>query len=236
MKRKILFIVTSHDRKGATGQHTGFHLSEVTHAYDVFQKSDYHIEFASPRGGKAPVDALDMSDPLNHHYMEEREFVRGIEDTMRVEQARSDDYIALFFPGGHGAMWDFPENRAIQSLVREHYESGGVIGAVCHGPAAIVNVKSVSGEYLVDCKEVSAFTNDEERMARLDDVVPFSLETRLREHGAKFISASPFKECVAISDRLVTGQNPASATGVAQAMQATIAREHSRLQRLQRHG
>ena len=128
------------------------------------------------------------------------------------------DYSAVFFSGGHGTMWDFPDDPSVHAWVRQVYERGGVVAAVCHGPAALVNVRLSSGEFLVAGKEVSAFTDEEERAVRLESVVPFPLESILRAHGALFVESPNFESRVAVSQRLVTGQNPASATGVADAV------------------
>ncbi len=218
MKPSVLFIVTSHDRKGATGKHTGMHLAEVTHVYKIMDEAGYKVDFASPRGGKAPIDNLDMSDPITQHYMQDHEFIRAIEDTAKVASIDIAHYVAVYFPGGHGVMWDMSDHRDIKALIRDHYESGGVVGAVCHGVAALSNVTLSNGDYLVDSREVSCFTNEEERQIKLDDIVPFLLETRLWERGARIRTAPPFKKHISISDRLVTGQNPASAKGVGEAM------------------
>ena len=132
------------------------------------------------------------------------------------------DYDAVFFAGGHGTMWDFPDDATLSRVAAEIYEAGGVVGAVCHGPAGLVNLRRSNGEYLVDGKTVSAFTNAEEVAVGLTDVVPFLLETRLAERGATVITAPNFAAHHEVSERLVTGQNPASAAGVAERMVTLI--------------
>jgi putative intracellular protease/amidase len=137
---------------------------------------------------------------------------------MRLLIAAADAarYDAVFFSGGHGTMWDFPDDASVQGLIRAVYEHGGVIAAVCHGPAALVNARLSSGAFLVEGKEISSFTDEEEIAVKLEKVVPFALESTLRARGARFVEAPNFERKVAVSERLVTGQNPASATGVAE--------------------
>jgi putative intracellular protease/amidase len=140
-----------------------------------------------------------------------------------VADVDGEAYQAIFFADGHGTMWDFADDPAIPALTAGIYERGGVVGAVCHGPAALVNVRLSSGAYLVSGRDVSAFTNEEERAAGLAEVVPFLLESKLIERGARMRAAPNWQAMVVTSERLVSGQNPASATGVAEAMVALLA-------------
>lgn len=216
--RKILFVLTSHDQKGNTGQPTGFYLSEATHPHHVLTEAGYQIDFVSPKGGKAPVDGFDLSDPINKAFWENPDTRRAVETTKTPDQVRAEDYAAIFFAGGHGAMWDFPDDDRLARLTAAIYEQGGVVGAVCHGPAGLVNVKLHDGRYLVAGREVAGFTNDEERSVKLDRVVPFLLADKLAERGARPLAAPNFTSQVIVSDRLVTGQNPQSAQAVGEAM------------------
>ncbi len=220
MARKILIVVTSHDRKGE--QPSGYYLSEVTHPYSVFAKAGYDVDFVSPKGGKAPVDGFDLSDPLNAAFWNDSRTRGAVEDTKKPSDVRAEDYAAVFYAGGHAAMWDLPDDAALADVAARIYERGGVVGAVCHGPAGLVNVKRSDGRYLVAGKDVAAFTNDEERAVKLDGVVPFSLADRLTERGARHLGAPNFHAKVVVSERLITGQNPASAAGVAEAMVASL--------------
>ena len=215
---KILMVVTSHSQLGDTGRTTGFYLSEVTHPYKVFRQAGYLVDFVSPQGGKAPIDGLKKADQPSLVLLKSPDFKRAISNTKRPDQVRVGDYDAVFFAGGHGTMWDFPNNQKLQRLTAELYERGGTVGAVCHGPASLVNVKLSSGKYLVDGQPLAAFTNEEEEASGLTKVMPFLLETKLRSRGAYFLESPNFQKRVAIGDRLITGQNPASATGVAEAM------------------
>jgi putative intracellular protease/amidase len=209
--KKILFVVSSHDKKGSTGQPTGYYLSEVSHAWEVLKNAGYEIDFVSPKGGKAPVDGLNLNDATNKAFWEDKVYRNKVENTMKPSDVHPSDYQAIYYAGGHGTMWDFPENRAIADIATQIYENNGVIGAVCHGPAGLVNIKLSNGKYLVDGKRVNAFTNEEEAAAKLDTVVPFLLESKLIERGATFEKSGLWQPHVTVDGRLVTGQNPASA-------------------------
>lgn len=216
--QKVLIVVTSHDSLGDTGKSTGFYLSEASHPHDVFTQAGMEVDFVSPKGGKAPMDGVKLDDPVNKAFLENPQTLAKVENTLRPEQIDPKQYDAIFYAGGHGTMWDFPHNEKLAGIAAEIYEGGGVVGAVCHGPAGLVNIKLSDGKYLVAGKTVSAFTNEEEEAVGLTKVVPFLLESKLVERGAKFTKAANFEPHVAVSDRLVTGQNPASATGVGEAM------------------
>jgi putative intracellular protease/amidase len=218
MKTKVLFALTNHDRKGNTGQATGFYLPEAAHPYAVLAAAGVDIEFVSPKGGKAPPDGVDLSDPLNRAFLENAQIKHNIDNTRRPSQVSAGDYAAILFVGGHGTMWDFPNDAGLARLAAQIYESGGVVGAVCHGPAALVNLQLSDGSYLVAGKRVAAFTDDEERAVQLDKVVPFLLASTLQQRGARHVAADNWQANVVVDGRLVTGQNPASATGVGQEM------------------
>ena len=216
--KKVLFVLTSHDRKGT--KPSGYFLSEVTHPHHVLASAGFAIDFVSPKGGKAPADpdGFDLKDPINAKFWNDPALRSAVENTKTPSQVRAQDYAAIFYAGGHGTLWDFPDNRELAQLAAQLYERGGVIGAVCHGPAALVNIQLSNGRYLVAGKDVSAFTNDEERAVELDQVIPFFLADRLVERGARHHPAPLWQSKVVVSERLVTGQNPASATGVGEAL------------------
>ncbi|MEL6382860.1 MAG: type 1 glutamine amidotransferase domain-containing protein [Cyanobacteria bacterium J06626_18] len=222
MATKILIVLTSQDTLGDTGQETGFFLSEVSHPVAVFEQAGYAIDYVSPKGGKAPMTGVDREDPQNVTFLDDAGKMKQVANTLQPMQVVPSDYGAIFYAGGHGTMWDFPENSELAQLAATIYENGGVVGAVCHGPAGLVNVKLSSGEYLVAGKTVSSFTNEEEAAVELAEVVPFLLESKLIERDATHAKAANFQPKVVVSDRLVTGQNPASATGVAEAMVALM--------------
>ena len=215
-QKPVLMVLTSHAELGDTGKPTGFFLGELTHPLEVFEKAGVMVELASIKGGQPPVDGLDLDDPVNARYWNDPEFRAKLSATKRLADVNPNDYAGVYFSGGHGTMWDFPDDEAVQKTARALYEAGAPVGAVCHGPAALVNVKLSDGSYLVAGKEVSAFTNDEEGKVGLTKVVPFLLATKLEERGAKHLPAPDFEKQVVVSGRLVTGQNPASAAGVAE--------------------
>ena len=216
--KPVLVVLTSHAQMGDTGKPTGFFLGELTHPLEVFEKAGVPVELASIQGGEPPVDGLDLEDKINARYWNNPEFRAKLSATKKLSDLNPADYSAVFFSGGHGTMWDFPDDPSVQKFAREIYGAGAPVGAVCHGPAALVNVKLSDGTFLVAGKEVSAFTNSEEEKVGLTKVVPFLLATKLEERGAKHPGAPDFQKQVVASGNLVTGQNPASAAGVAEKM------------------
>lgn len=214
----ILIVMTSHGTQGETGQPTGFYLSEVTHPLAVFEAAGLAVEFASIQGGEPPVDGFDLDDETNARYWNDTGFRDRLRRTRPLADVEPADYAAIFFAGGHGAMWDFPDSAAVQDTTRAIWEQGGVVGAVCHGPAALVNVTLSDGTYLVAGRQVAAFTDAEEQAVGLTEVVPFLLSSTLAERGARMQPADDWTAQVVTDDRLVTGQNPQSATGVGEAL------------------
>lgn len=221
-KQRILFVLTSHDRKGAVGDiyasPSGFYLSEVSHPYFVLSQAGFDIDFVSPKGGKTHVDGLNLDDVDNACFWQDSALQAKTQHTLRPSDIVPQDYVAIFYAGGHATMWDFADNTELASIAGVIYDNGGVVAAVCHGPAGLVNITLSDGSYLVAGKILTAFTNSEERAVKLHDIVPFLLEDTLQARGASFVGADDFTANIIVSDRLITGQNPASARGVAQAM------------------
>lgn len=214
MDKKILFVITSHGTKGDTGEKTGYYLGEVAHPWEVLHKAGYEIDFVSPKGGTSPVDGFDLKDPVNKEFWENEKYKNKIDHSMKPSEVNPEEYKAIFYAGGHGAMWDFADNTELASIASQIYENGGVVAAVCHGPAGLVNIKLNNGKYLVDGKKINSFTNEEEAEVKLTHVVPFLLEDKLKERGAKF-EKSGLWQVYAVSDqRVITGQNPQSAKSV----------------------
>lgn len=213
MEEKVLFVVTSVGQMGSTEESTGYYLSEVTHPWKVLHDS-YDIDIVSPEGGKAPVDGFDLDDPINKEVWETDEFYNKVMNTMVPNEVHPDEYKGIFFAGGHGTMWDFPRCKELADIAVRIYENGGIVGAVCHGPAIFYNMRLSDGNYLIDGLKLTAFTNEEETQSGKAAIVPFLLESGLMERGAKFKKAAPFQPNVVIDRRVVTGQNPASATRV----------------------
>lgn len=224
--QKVLIVLTSHATLGDTGKETGFYLPEVTHPLYAFTKAGLTVDFVSPKGGKAPMVGIDLADPLNKAFLDDSEQVSRVENTLNPAQIDPAEYGAIFYAGGHGTMWDFADNQELSGIAAAIYEAGGIVGAVCHGPAALVNIKLSDGAYLVANKTVAAFTNEEEAAVGLTDIVPFLLEAKLIDRGANFTKVANFQACVVECDRLVTGQNPASAAGVGEKMVELMQNHH----------
>jgi putative intracellular protease/amidase len=217
--KKILMVLTSKDDLGGLRK-TGFYVPEAVHPYQIFKAQGYDIDFASPKGGMPPMDGFKTDNAEHVDFLEQN--CAKLENTLLPESINPTNYDAIFYVGGHGTMWDFPQNQALSSLAAKIYENDGVVAAVCHGPAGLLNIRLSNGKYLVDGKTVAAFTNAEEESVKLTQVVPFLLENQLIERGAKHVAAPNFEANVQTFERLVTGQNPASAKGVAQAVVALL--------------
>ena len=214
---KILLVLTSHSELGDTGKKTGFWLPELTHPYYEFKKAGYLIDVASIQGGIAPVDPKSLEEPdyANQRFLQDAELMAKVFTTLPVSKIDPTAYQAVVFAGGSGPMWDFPNNEHVNRVAAAIYENKGIVSAICHGPAALVDIKLSNGNYLISGKKVAAFTNEEEAELKLTHVIPFLLQDKLIERGAKHIHGKPWKENVVVDGRLITGQNPASATKVA---------------------
>jgi putative intracellular protease/amidase len=228
----VLLVLTNHGQLGDTGEATGFYLSEAAHPWQVFEAAGFPVQIASPKGGFAPVDpkSLELDDPANAAFWKKfgnKEGGRsGIAETQSLKTIRPADYSGIFFSGGHGTMWDFADSEAVQNVTAQIYDQGGAVGAVCHGPAALVNVKLRNGQPLVSGKKIATFTNEEEAAVKLTEVVPFLLESKLEEAGATVVPAANFQENAIRDGRLVTGQNPASAKKAATLMIEALNSKH----------
>lgn len=216
MNKRILFVLTSHATIGTEGKPTGAYLSEVTHPFDVLQHAGATIDFVSVKGGAVPLDGVDRKDPINAKYLDDTAFMQRLQTTAAPGDVDPTRYDAVFFAGGHGTMWDFPGATDLARIAGAVYDRGGVVAAVCHGPAGLLGVTLADGTPLVAGKRVAAFTNDEERAVGLAETVPFLLADALVAKGATHVPAANWQPQVVVSERLVTGQNPASAGGVAQ--------------------
>lgn len=220
---KVALILTSHDSLGDTGKPTGFYLPEAAHPWKVLSDAGYAVDLVSVRGGRPPMTGEDLTDPVQKAFLDDPEMARKLESTARPQDVSAAHYAAVVYVGGHGTMWDFPGNTDLAGLAREVYEAGGAVAAVCHGPAGLVDVTLSDGSHLVAGKNVTGFTNSEEAAVGLTDVVPFLLASALEERGAKHTGAADFSPHVVVDGRLVTGQNPASATGLGKALVEVLA-------------
>ncbi|MEW5250390.1 type 1 glutamine amidotransferase domain-containing protein [Microbulbifer discodermiae] len=208
---KVLVVVTSSGIMGASGKATGYELTELARPYYVFLANGFGVDIASPQGGQPPV-VIDRDDlgPFDYAFLNDPQAQYKVNYSIPIAQASAKDYQAIFFVGGKGTMFDFPNNTSIQVLVRDFYRSGKVIGAVCHGPAALVHVRMETGELLVAGRRISAFTNEEELFLIPDaeQHLPFLLEDRLRAQGAIMQPGPAYLEQVSVDGQLITGQNP----------------------------
>ncbi|MBP2199021.1 type 1 glutamine amidotransferase domain-containing protein [Pantoea cypripedii] len=212
--KPILCVVTSHPIRGDSGEPTGFALVELTHPLEVFEAAGIPVVIASLRGGHPPVDFFDLSDPVNARFWKDKTFREALADSRILGELNPTDYSAIFFAGGHGTMWDFAQNVDVQRFIREIWEQGGIVSAVCHGPAALVNATLSDGSYLVSGKKVAAFTDEEEAEVGYTNVVPYLLASTLKQRGALHQPAPNWSQNVVSEGNLITGQNPASAHGV----------------------
>jgi len=218
---RVLAVVTSANTMGSSGKATGYELTELARAYYVFQANGFEVDVASPQGGK-PTVVIDDDDLgiYDFAFLNDSIAQYKTSHTLAMEDVIAEDYEAVFFVGGKGAMFDFPNNKHIQSLVKKLYQADKVIGAVCHGPAALVNVTLDNGRSLLENKEVSGFTNDEELLLIPDaeTIFPFLLQDKLSAQGARFNEGAMYLEQVSHDKNLVTGQNPWSTWKMAETM------------------
>lgn len=234
-KKPILLVLTNHAKLGNTGKRTGFFLSEAAHPWEVFNKAGYPVTLGSPVGGFAPLDpkSYDLKDEANAAFWkksgsgEEKNNTLGVRDTKAIEDLNPADFSAVFFAGGHGTMWDFRTDKAIQRFTATVYEDGGAVGAVCHGPAALIDVKLTDGTPLVQGKKVAGFTNAEEEAVGLTKTVPYLLQSELEAAGATHVPGENFKENAVLDGRLATGQNPASAKKAAELLVEALEKAES---------
>ncbi|WP_101846852.1 type 1 glutamine amidotransferase domain-containing protein [Halobacillus sp. Marseille-P3879] len=210
MSKHILMVVTNHEKINQDTP-TGIWLSEFGEAYNEFKQHGYEITVASPKGGRSPVDPNSVSKDEPAEILDTKVF---LENTVPIDSISAESFDAVFLPGGHGTMFDFPDNQKLQQLLREFYEADKIVAAVCHGPSALAGVTLTNGEPLVKGKRVNAFTDAEEADTGLDQHMPFLLESRLRELGAVFQSAPNWSEHVEADGTLITGQNPQSTVAV----------------------
>jgi putative intracellular protease/amidase len=221
MAKKVLIVVSNAHAIGPRRRRTGIYLPEVAHPYAEFERAKYQVDFASLTGETPFLDALNLaSDPDNLVFLVGQGW-EAMQQAKKLSDVDVSAYDAIFVPGGLAPMVDMPEHPLLKQIMRETWERGAVVGAVCHGPVALLNVKLTSGEWLVKGKNITSFTNEEEsNYAKAD--VPFELETALTKQGAIFHAEAAWQANSIADGKLVTGQNPASAKGVAEKMIALL--------------
>lgn len=218
---KILMVLTSHDQLGNTGRKTGFWLEEGAAPYFVFRDAGVELTLASPKGGQPPIDPKsdlpENQTPAMARFKKDEAAQKAFAHTVRLAEVRAQDFDTVFYPGGHGPMWDLAEDPVSIALLEAFYNSGKPIALVCHSPGVLRHVK-YRGEPLVKGKHVTGFTDGEEEEVELTHVVPFLVEDELLQLGAIFEKKANWQPFSIIDGRLVTGQNPASSTVTAQAL------------------
>lgn len=213
-------VLTSHDKLGDTGRRTGFWLEEFAAPYYVFSDAGADVTLASPKGGQPPLDPRsdepDSQTDATRRFRADEEAQAKLANTEKLANVSAGDFDTVFYPGGHGPMWDLPDNPDSIALLEGFLADDKPIAAVCHAPAALVNVRAQDGSYLVVDRHVTGFADEEEAGVGLTDVVPFLLEDRLADRGAVYARGKAWGPHVEVDGRLVTGQNPASSTGTAE--------------------
>ena len=218
----ILMVLTSHDQMGDTGHKTGFWLEEFTAPYYVFRDAGANITIASPKGGKPPVDPNSEADEAltdtTRRFQEDAHAKESLASTKKLSDVDMNGFDAVFYPGGHGPMWDLVNDEKSVALIKAAYEQGQVIGAVCHAPAVFKNVEIKPGQNLVGGRKVTGFSNSEEEAVGLASIVPFLLEDMLKENTATYSKGDDWAPHIVVDGKLITGQNPASSEGAAKAV------------------
>lgn len=212
--KKILIIASSANHIGPNNRPTGSFLTEIAHPYETFKQQGYTVDIVSVNGGEAPLDGMHEKDEALNVAFLTGDGLQKMQHTQPLAGIDVSAYDAVFVPGGLAPMVDMPANAVVHKAIAAVYERGKVVGAVCHGPVSLLNVQLSDGSYLVNGKNITSFSNAEEDNYAKPDV-PFMLETALRERGGNYSAAAPWQEHVVTDGRLVTGQNPASAKGVA---------------------
>lgn len=216
---KILIVLTSHASLGSTGEKTGFWIEEFTTPYYVLADAGAEITLASPKGGQPPVDpkseAADAQSPSTERFYKDNTLIDQVAHSLTLSDVKQEDYDAVFYPGGHGPLWDLATDTHSIKLIEEFYNHQKPIAFVCHAPAALVNAKTKTGEPLVKGKQLTGFSNTEEDAVELTKIVPFLLEDELTKHGAIYSKGADWASFTKQDGLLITGQNPASSEAVA---------------------
>lgn len=216
---KILIPLTNHATLGDTDEANGTYAPELTHALEVLMAAGFDYDLASINGGKAPLYGTDVEgDDVNSRILSDEDFQNRVNNTVPVSQLNIADYDAVFYPGGFGLLSDLATNDAFARLSAKHYEAGGIVAAVCHGPAALLPITLSNGDKLLASKSVTGFTREEEVDFGTIGKVPFLLEESLARNAAKYSKVQPWHAFIIEDDRVITGQNPASAHDVGKAI------------------
>lgn len=217
--KKILIVVTNISKYETTNRATGLWFGEATHFIDPILKAGYEIDFVSPNGGYTPIDPHSLSSDfmidIDWKYYCDPKFLSALANTKKASDINPNEYFAIYYTGGHGVIWDFPENEELQNIALEIYNNGGVISGVCHGVAGLLNIKDVNNCYLISNKNVTGFSNTEEKEAKLDSFVPYLTEDEIVKRGAIYSKGENWTSYAVSDSRIITGQNPYSGAAVA---------------------
>ena len=223
---KILMVLTSHDQLGNTGKKTGFWLEEFAAPYFAFKDAGAQLTLASPKGGQPPLDPKsdepDAQTAATERFRKDPAAQSALASTALLGSVRAEDYDAVFYPGGHGPLWDLTEDKVSIALIEAFYTAGKPVALVCHAPGVLRHVKGADGQPLVKGKRVTGFTNSEEEAVQLTDVVPFLVEDMLQEKGGIYSKGDDWASYVVTDGLLLTGQNPASSEAAAEALLAKL--------------
>lgn len=227
---KILMVLTSHAKLGDTGKKTGFWLEEFAAPYYVFKDAGADVTLASPAGGQPPLDPGSDSDDAQtdstRRFKDDAETQEALASTRRLADIDAGDYDAVFYPGGHGPLWDLAEDKHSINLIQTMWASNKPVAAVCHAPATLRHAHAVDGTPLVKGRKVTGFSDSEEAAVGLTDVVPFLVEDMLKENGGEYAKGEDWSSFVQVDGRLITGQNPASSAAAAEAVLDQLREEH----------
>lgn len=215
-------VLTSHDKLGETGKKTGFWLEEFATPYYIFKDANVEVTLASPKGGQPPLDPKsdepDSQTAATKRFNSDDHAQAALAHTLKLSDVNPADYDAVFYPGGHGPLWDLSQDRDSIALIESMYASGRPVATVCHGPAVLRNARTPDGRLLVEGKLVTGFSNSEENAVQLSEIVPFLVESDLKSKGGKYSKADDWQPHVVEDANLITGQNPASSEPVARAL------------------
>ncbi len=216
MTKKILMVLTSHDELGNTGQKTGFWVEEFAAPYYAFIDAGVEVTLATPKGGQAPIDPTstleDFQTAATDRYDADKNAQGKIAKTLKLSSLNESDFDGVFYPGGHGPLWDLTDNSDSISLIENFLKAGKAVATVCHASAALLNVKNLAGDFAIKGKAVTGFTNSEEEAVQLTEVVPFLLEDELITRGGEYQKAEDWHAFAVQDGLIITGQNPASST------------------------
>ncbi len=227
MSKKMLVVLTSFPKYPNLARATGLWLGEAVHFVKKVEAAGYQVDYVSPKGGYTPIDphSLAMADETDWEWYQDKAFMDRLGATLKPSEVNPDDYAVIYYAGGHGVVWDFPDNEELQALSRRIYESGGIVSSVCHGAVGLLNIELSDGTLLIKGKEVTGFSNTEEKLAELDKYVPYLTEDEMVKRGAVYKKAAePWAPFAVADQRVITGQNPASGAPVAELVLKALGR------------